>query len=256
MLHIEAITVCALGRDADRSYADIAQYTLPALRRQVDRLLVITNPRDEATKDLCHRLNCETLETDDFTRGGDEFNKGRAIERGLALLAHDAWILHVDSDIYLPDDFRESLRDADLDTKCMYGADRVMLVGWDAFDKWRHRGSSRQWHCFQSTHGEKIGSRWIDVRYGYVPIGYFQLWHESAAGRKGIRTRRYPEWHANAARADVKFSLQWDRKHRVLLPEVLVGHLEAENAPMGANWKGRKTKPFGPPVKPTCENRY
>ena len=240
-IYIEAVTVCV-------DYADIARYTLPALRRQVDRLVVVTTPKDSATHELCHKLNLETLETDDFTRDGHSFNKGRAVERGLALLAHDGWVLHVDSDIYLPDDLRESLNDAHLNEDAIYGCDRVNLMGYDAFTKWRDRGSSRQWHVYQSTHGEQIGARWVDARFGYVPIGFFQLWHQSAAGRNGIRTRRYPEWHSDAARADVKFALQWDRKHRVLLPEVIVGHLESQPAPTGANWKGRKTIPFGPGV--------
>jgi hypothetical protein len=249
-LYIEAVTVCAKAKGYERSYADIAAYTFPQMKRQVDRLLVVTSPDDVETKDLCHRLNIELLETDDFSRDGDAFNKGRGIERGLAMLAHDEWLLHIDADIYLPDDFRESLLDADLDPRTIYGADRVCLVGWEAFDKWRQRGTSRQFHCFQHTYGVPLGARWVEIRYGYVPIGFFQLWHESAAGRKGIRTRRYPEWHANAARADVKFALQWDRKHRQLLPEVIVGHIEPHTSAMGANWEGRTTRPFGPPSAP------
>lgn len=239
-MKIEAVTVCV-------DYSDIACYTLPAMRRQVDRLLVVTSPRDTRTIQLCHKLNLEILDTEDFYRAGDAFNKGRAIEHGLALLAHDDWLLHVDSDIYLPDDFRESLETAHLNARCIYGADRVMLQGWNSFERWRNRGSSRQYHCFQSTHNEQIGSRWVDIRYGYVPIGFFQLWHQSAAGSHGIRTRRYPERHATAARADVKFALQWDRKHRVLLPEVIVGHIEKEPSEMGANWNGRRTAQFGGP---------
>jgi hypothetical protein len=248
-MRIEALTVCV-------SYADIAKYTLPALRRQVDRLIVVTTPDDQATHQLCHRLNLETVETDDYYRHGDNFNKGRAIEHALAMLQHDDWVLHIDSDIHLPDDFRESLDDAHLDPKCIYGVDRVMIHDWVAFQKWRDRGSSRQWHNYQYTHGELIGARWCDIRYGYVPIGFFQLWHQSAAGRTGIRTRRYPEWHSNAARADVQFALQWDRRHRQLIPEILVAHIENGHATNGTNWNGRKTPEFGPPKPPLAPVPY
>jgi hypothetical protein len=177
------------------------------------------------------------------SKNGDKFNKGKAIERGLGMLAHDDFVLHLDADIALPLDFRESLLDADLDTECIYGADRHVLkhgVDWMA---WKRRGSTRAFHCFQRAFIEPVSARWVDIRYGYVPIGYFQLWHQSADIRKGIRTRRYPEWHSNAARADVKFALQWDRRRRQLLPEVIVGHLE-DGGPMGANWNGRTTPQF------------
>ncbi len=61
--------------------------------------------------------------------------------------------------------------------------------------------------------------------------------------------RRYPLHHGDAARTDVQFALQWDRRHRQLLPEVIVLHLESEPAEQGANWKGRTTRPFGPSDK-------
>ena len=60
--------------------------------------------------------------------------------------------------------------------------------------------------------GYTVGDRWADVRYGYVPIGFFQLWNQAADHRHGIRLRRYPDNHQTAARADVKFALQWDRR--------------------------------------------
>jgi hypothetical protein len=44
----------------------------------------------------------------------------------------------------------------------------------------------------------------------------------------------------------VQFSLQWDRAKRALVPELVVLHLESEDAAVGANWCGRVTKPFGP----------
>ncbi len=61
----------------------------------------------------------------------------------------------------------------------------------------------------------------------------------------GHHLRRYPTHHGDAARTDVQFALQWDRRYRQLLPEVIVLHLESERAAQGANWKGRTTRPFG-----------
>lgn len=85
-----------------------------------------------------------------------------------------------------------------------------------------------------------IGTRVaIDSFGGYIPIGFFQLWH---AGSTEIK--KYPEVHGNAARTDMQFALQWPRTKRSFLPELVVYHLESEPAPMGANWNGRKTKTF------------
>jgi hypothetical protein len=236
-VRIEAVTVCV-------DYADFLAETAAQNRGLLDRWIIVTSRTDEATVDLCHRLNLECIRTDNFFRDGAEFNKGRAVDRGLAMLGHDDWLLHLDADIALPTDFRESLLDADLDSECLYGADRHMLMGWDEWQKWKQAGSTRAYHCYQKTAQWPVGARWTDIRYGYVPIGYFQLWNESADTRKGVRLRRYPEWHSNAARADVKFALQWDRRRRQILPEVIVAHLESRPGPMGANWNGRKSPKF------------
>jgi len=242
-LRIEAVTVCV-------NYSDYLAETAAWHRGLLDRWIIVTSRKDEATVDVCHRLNLECIRTDDFTARGDEFNKGRAIERGLGMLAHDDWLLHLDADIALPVDFRDSLLDADLDPECLYGADRHILSGWEQWQTWKARGSTRGYHCYQRTLAHPIGARWADLRYGYVPIGYFQLWHQSSDVRKGVRLNRYPEWHSTAARADVKFALQWDRRRRQLLPEVIVAHLESGPSPTGANWLGRTTKEFHPHPRP------
>jgi hypothetical protein len=91
-----------------------------------------------------------------------------------------------------------------------------------------------------------IGTRWVHPNYGYVPIGYCQLWHCDASEWRGVKHRRYPERHNDASRCDVQFALQWDRRHRVHLPEVIAVHLESQEAKLGANWKGRTTVKFGP----------
>ena len=64
----------------------------------------------------------------------------------------------------------------------------------------------------------------------------------------GYHLRHYPLQHGDAARTDVQFALQWDRRNRQILPEVIVLHLESEASALGANWKGRTTPRFGPSV--------
>jgi hypothetical protein len=98
--------------------------------------------------------------------------------------------------------------------------------------------------------GFSIGSRWADHEIGYVPIGFFQMWHSHSEYYKGTRSRPYPTEHNDACRTDVQFGMKWDRRHRELLPEFFVVHLESQEAPNGANWCGRKTRRFGPPCTP------
>ena len=81
-----------------------------------------------------------------------------------------------------------------------------------------------------------------------MPIGFFQLWHSSEDQFRGARVKPYPVQHNDACRTDVQHALQWDRRKRELLAEMLVVHLESEPAKLGANWAGRTTRRFGPPM--------
>lgn len=251
-MFLEAVTVCV-------GYADFLAEAIPYVRPHLDRWLWVTRPDDDKTLDLAHRHNIEVLATEDFHRNGAAFDKARAVDHGMQVLAWKDWVMHLDADIVLPGTFRESLEDAHLDPQKIYGCDRFMIRG---MDRWRRLKASgffdrhaRGAHfnvCFPE--GFPVGARWADIHQGFVPIGFLQLCHRDAVMRKGVRVKRYaPHGHNDAARTDVQFALQWDRRHRVLLPEVVVGHLESqEKTDVGANWKGRTTKPFGcscPPPK-------
>jgi hypothetical protein len=247
---IEAVTVCV-------GYAGELAESIPFNLPQLDRWLIVTDHRDDATKEVCRQHNLEFLATDDFYRGGARFDKARGVDRGLQLLAHNDWVLHVDADIVLPPHTRHTLRAANLDPLTLYGCDRVMVRGWE---RWRQLRDSGFLHRFSRSHhfnvcfpgNFDVGARWADLHQGYVPIGFFQLFHRDATMRNGVRTRRYSNWgHSDAARTDVQFGLLWDRGRRQLVPELVVLHLESEPAAVGANWSGRTTRPFGPPAAAT-----
>lgn len=245
-MKIEAVTVCV-------GYADFLSETVAWNRPLFDRWLIVTADRDADTKEVCRRHNLEFLVTDDFWRAGAKFDKARAVDRGLQLLAHADWVLHLDADIVVPPHARQTLEAADLDPRSIYGADRIMVRSWERWQEFQRRDfldrtSRSLHHNVAFPGGYDVGARWADIHAGYVPIGFFQLFHRTPTIYRGIRTRRYsPHGHSDAARTDVQFALQWDRRHRVLLPEVVVAHLESEQSPTGANWAGRTSKPFGPP---------
>ena len=234
---IEAVTTCV-------NHSDFLAYTLPVNRQHFDRLIVCTSPEDKATQRVCDYYGVRYHATDAFASRWEQFRKGAAINEGLGLLERDCWLLHLDADIVLPPNFREVLVKADLDTTMIYGADRVEFK---SFAEWQRFIGSPEPHTqgngffihIEHT-GQRFGTRVAFQHHGgYIPIGYFQLWHADSGVSK------YPEGHSDAGREDSHFPTLWPRKKRALIPEVIVYHLESEPAPMATNWQKRVTKPFG-----------
>jgi hypothetical protein len=243
-VRIEAITVCI-------KYGDFLEISARHNRGLVDRWIVVTTPSDGETKEICRHYNLEMLLTEEVDRDG-EFRKGHAIQRAQRLLAADSWRLHIDADIVLPTHFRNALAIADLDTKKIYGADRVCVKSHQKWlDLYNSGYLSHQWDyhcrvCFPA--GVEVGARWASTQQGYCPIGYFQLWHGEADEFVSFQHRAYPSRHGQACRTDTQMPLQWDRRHREILPEIIVVHLESEDNKMGTNWNGRKSARFGPAI--------
>lgn len=241
---ISAVTICV-------GYGDFLKETAPWNFGHFNRWTVVTTPEDTETREVCRRYSLHCLVTEDARRDGD-FSKGRMIERGLQHGNANGWMLHLDADIALPSTFRRSLMRAHLEPTCIYGSDRVMVQSWDQWKKLQDNGwMDGNYHGFPHgtnfPQGFEAGARWAGAD-GYVPIGFFQLWNRGEGGEewRGYRTKSYPTQHGTACRTDVQFGLQWDRRERVLLPELIVAHLESQKAATGANWKGRTTMRFGP----------
>jgi hypothetical protein len=242
-VHIEVVTVSV-------GFGDILAETLPANLPLVDGMVVVTSPADEETQQVCRRHSVRCIVSEDGDRDGP-FNKARLIQRGFDQIGGLGWVLHLDSDIVLPQQFRRLIDLAHLDETCIYGADRQNVVGWDAWQRlkqyaggWNNHSNEVAWWFhphFQPS------SRWVSSIHGWAPPGFFQLLYYQYMIMNGYHNRTYPMHHGSAARTDIQFSLTYDRRKRVLLPEIIVLHLESELAPLGANWKGRKTVRFGPP---------
>lgn len=245
-MRIEAVIVC-------KDYGDFLAQTLPENIHQLDHLIVVTHPSDKETIAVCRKYSIDCVQTTCMHEDGDKFNKGRAINLGLGHARGGGWLLHLDADVVLPHRFRDMLHRAKIEDHKLYGADRVNVIGYDNWLKIKHKLHPHYQSGYfvePNHHGHPLGSRIIHHEHGYVPIGYFQLWH-SGLGKK------YPIHQGNAEHTDVLFAAQWSRRDRVLLPETVVLHLESEKCPMGTNWHGRKTRRFGPHAdhchpKPYC----
>jgi len=248
-LFLEAVSVCI-------GYGDFLSVTLPKNQPIFDHLVIVTSPEDEETREVCRKHSVRCLLTNDHKKNDDVFNKGRCIQRGLDQLSYGGWVVHMDADIVLPERTRKVLEWADLEEDCIYGCDRGMVKSWDHWQRVLASGwLTHDYHCRVNPPPDTaIGTRWASPEHGYVPIGFFQLWHGPSSLYRGTHARPYPQHHQDAARGDVQHALQWDRCKRVLLPELIVLHLESEPAKLGANWKGRTTARFvpgGPVRRPT-----
>ena len=111
-----------------------------------------------------------------------------------------------------------------------YSCPRPMHTGW----VFTHQDTFKDKGCRVSGYMDE----------GYFPIGFFQLWNPSKSN-----ICIYPNEHGQADRTDMMFSKLWNKSKRYFIPEFTVTHLESEEVKMGLNWKGRKSKNFGPEVK-------
>lgn len=238
-MKLEAVIVC-------KDYSDFLAHTLPENIQHFDHVVVVTHYSDKATQSLCSKWGVDCVQTHAFHEDGDKFNKGRAINVGLAHLKGLGHILHLDADILLPHRFRYMLQRHQLDNTAIYGADRVNILGYDRYLAFKQlqMPSYSDRYFVEPPPGFPLGTRFVHHEHGYCPIGYFQLWHKDLGNK-------YPTNQGTAEHTDVLFAIQWHRKQRILLPELFVYHLDSEPAlkPMGANWQGRRTPPFGPKMR-------
>lgn len=234
-MKIEAVITCV-------DYGDFLAETLPHNRVLFDRAVVVTAPEDKATRRVCEYWNVQCIPTDAFETRWGKFRKGCGINVGLAALAKDGWVLHMDADILCPPLTRSLLQQAELDPTQLYGFDRHICKGSDA---WRSFLAMPQLQHESGAyiHLDKfpLGTRVMQGNArGYVPIGFAQLWQPGASG-----VATYPEQHDTAGRGDVLFAMKWPRAKRALIPEVVMYHLESVDSAIAANWNGRTTARFG-----------
>jgi hypothetical protein len=218
-------------------FDDMLDATLKLNMPQVDTMIVVTSHEDHKTQAVARKHGALLVVTDLHQKNGRNFNKGAAINAGLSYFQYHGWRLHLDADIALPANFRRLLfNHHKLERSCIYGADRMDVIGLKELKDAR-QDEQHQHSCILHPRLQRsVGARFLDVLHGYVPLGYFQLWHCSCQ-------QPYPYSLGTAAHDDVMFAARWPEAQRRLLPGVFVHHLCARAPKWGENWDGRRAQP-------------
>jgi len=189
-------------------YSDLLDITLPRNRKIFDRITVVTSTADDECARVCARHGARVVRTDCMYSGGASFNKGKAINEGIASLSDPDVLLLLDADIIV-----EQMPDlSSISDNTIYYRDRIMLRDYDAYE--RHMAGDL------AADKESIG-----------PVGYFQMF--------SYKGQKYPENSQDAAWSDVRFARKFRHSRRLETP---VLHLGEDRK----NWKGRKTARFAP----------
>jgi len=185
-------------------------------------ITVITSERDPLTIKLCKEFDVNYVITEDFFEDGAVFNKGKGINAGINQLKNPEWILHLDADIVLPEDFTTIISNKALSTKKLYSATRYMCYTFDKYQKFLDG---------------KIKLHQMDAVHMCPPVGYFQLFHYTHPNLKD-KEKIYPERSKDASWSDLLFADKFPEKE--CLKNIRTIHLGYD----GQNWKGRKTERF------------
>lgn len=236
-LRLEAVTACV-------GFDDLLDVTLTLNHPHLDSMIVVTSHEDRKTQAVAAKHGAFCVPTDLFQKNERSFNKGAAINAGFNYFQHNGWRLHLDADIALPDNFRRVLfNHTHLEKDCLYGADRIDVIGED-IRRLKHLFAEFPQHRLRflvdPTHDRRLtgplGGRLASNLTGYTPLGFFQLWHHSTQ-------KAYPYSKGTAAHDDTMFSCLWSLHKRRHLPTAIVYHLCAAAPQWGENWDGKRKQP-------------
>jgi len=225
--YLEGLVTCI-------EYSDYLKYFLDFNNEYFDNLIIITTQEDYNTIKLCNERHVRYIITDRIQQDGDMFNKGKAINDGIIKLNMYDWILIADSDIILPDNFRNIIKSMNLNKNKMYGMAR------------HNCPSKEEWKKYLNSSDDKkiiVKKRWKKSKKHFRRYfsGYFQLFNINKFA-DNIESCRYPETFPTAGASDEEFCLKWDYDYRERINGMTVIHLS--HGCKAANWCGRTSKNF------------
>jgi len=169
----------------------------------LDNWLIITHKDDKSTIKLCKDNKLDYIFSTKIYEQA-QFAKCKAINEGLEYLNPKNWILHIDSDTKLPNNFNEIIDKHVSDKNIIYGSRRYDLLGNDS-------------------------SNLIGLPHEGYSVGFFQLWHSS-------EKNRYTDPGYTNVEGDVEHDESF--KKRKILPLHII---DVQNKRVGKNenWYGR-----------------
>tara|TARA_Y100000310_G_scaffold344998_1_gene461051 strand:- start:1478 stop:2119 length:642 start_codon:yes stop_codon:yes gene_type:complete len=189
--------------------------------RHFDRWVIVTTEDDKDTIKVCKDNGLEYIFTDSLYTGEYTFAKGRAINDGLRELDRSDWLVHLDSDIVLPDNTREVIEKTKLRQKNLYGLQgRHMAYAVEDLEKNVKHLPFRRKTLDQNERPEE--------RH----VGFFQMWHSSVR-------KEYRQKSGSAFKDDIGFRRKWKKENRGVI-KIKCIHLGERKV----NWHGRKAKKF------------
>lgn len=224
------------------NYSDILSYTLPNNKWLFNKIVVVTDTKDKDTKRLCDIYGVKCIQTDVFYSSGKKIDKGAGITEGLKHLDLDGYVVQLDADIWIHPYAMKLLRSLNLNPQCLYGCDRLMIESFNDWADFIVMPDIYKENWLINLSRFKLGARISFNHTGdnWHVLGFFQMWNPSTSG-----IYEYPS-HNDVSQSDLVFSALWHRSRRILLPEVIVVHLEEGKSMTGSNWQGRKTQNFKP----------
>jgi len=109
------------------NYSDFLSITLPRNKKLVDNVIVVTSMDDKNTEDICEENHVTYIKTNVFYLDGAVFNRGAALNQAKDLLLFNDWVLFLDADIVLPENFLRLLDLENLNPYKFYGVGRYYI---------------------------------------------------------------------------------------------------------------------------------
>ena len=169
----------------------------------INNWLIITHKDDTKTINICKDNKIEYIYSEKIYQNA-QFAKCKAINEGLEKITPVDWILHLDSDIKLPENFYDVIDEHVNDKTTIYGSRRYDDDGNDT-------------------------SIMMGLPHPGWSVGFFQLWHSS---EKNI----YTDPGYTNTEGDVEHDRSFEK--RFILPLNLIDVQEIRNNPK-LNWYGR-----------------
>lgn len=195
-------------------YNDFLSVTLEKISAMMN-ITVVTSSNDIICQEICKKYGANCVVTDRMYENGSIFNKGKAINEGLKSIADPDWILLLDADIYLKDDFLDVVKKSNINKESLVICKRLIIDNAENFEKWKN--------------GEKVGR--MERAKGF---GYFQMFNFNCFSNSNFL---YSEKYEDASYSDLEFRDRFKIKREL---DTYVVHLGETNQ----NWSGRVSKIF------------